>query len=170
MYQRILVPVDGSATSNQGLDEAIKLARLTGARLRLINVVDELSFATGAAAGFSVYTVDVLESLRQAGQDILQAASQRVQQGQVGVESALFECFDRRVSDLIVDEASKWHADLIVLGTHGRRGVRRLVLGSDAEQILRSATVPVLLVRSVAPAAPAAPADPRANDAGKSAA
>jgi nucleotide-binding universal stress UspA family protein len=71
MYQRILVPVDGSPTSKLGLDEAIKLAGLTGARLRLINV------------------------------DIMEAASKRVQQHEIGVGTALFECFDRRVSDLV---------------------------------------------------------------------
>jgi len=53
------------------------------------------------------------------------------------------------VSDLVIDQAREWGANLIVLGTHGRRGVNRMLLGSDAEQILRMATVPVLLVRAV---------------------
>lgn len=164
MYQRILVPVDGSPTSSKGLDEAIRLAKLTGARLRLVNVVDEITFATGFE-GYAAYTTDVLHELKQAGEKILANATATVQAAGVEVDSALFESFSGRVSDLVVGEATRWGADLIVVGTHGRRGVRRFVLGSDAEQIVRAAPTPVLLVRAAEPA-PAAEgptgADPRA--------
>jgi nucleotide-binding universal stress UspA family protein len=53
-----------------------------------------------------------------------------------------------RVSEVVVEQAKVWRADLIVLGTHGRRGVGRFLLGSDAEQVARTASVPVLLVRA----------------------
>ena len=66
----------------------------------------------------------------------------------VAVDAVLLESFAARVSDLVVEQALGWKADLIVIGTHGRRGVRRMLLGSDAEQILRQAPVPVLLVRA----------------------
>lgn len=59
----------------------------------------------------------------------------------------LHETFAGRLSDFVVEQAHIWKADLIVIGTHGRRGVRRLLLGSDAEQVLRTSPVPVLLVR-----------------------
>lgn len=59
----------------------------------------------------------------------------------------LLESIGGRAADLIVDQAKQWNADLIVMGTHGRRGLRRLALGSDAELVVRSASVPVLLVR-----------------------
>jgi nucleotide-binding universal stress UspA family protein len=62
----------------------------------------------------------------------------------------MIESFGGRAADFIVEQARKWRADLIVLGTHGRRGVRRLVMGSDAEQVIRATRVPVLLVRSKA--------------------
>jgi len=55
--------------------------------------------------------------------------------------------FDKRVSDAIEQEAESWHADLIVIGTHGRRGFRRLLLGSVAENLIRTSTKPVLLIR-----------------------
>jgi nucleotide-binding universal stress UspA family protein len=60
----------------------------------------------------------------------------------------MLESFGGRAADFIVEQANKWRADLIVLGTHGRRGVKRLVMGSDAEQVIRTARVPVLLVKS----------------------
>ncbi|MCG3189203.1 MAG: hypothetical protein LKCHEGNO_01489 [Burkholderiaceae bacterium] len=62
-------------------------------------------------------------------------------------ETALNDTFTARVCDVVVQEALEWKADLIVIGTHGRRGASRLLLGSDAEQVLRLAPVPVLLVR-----------------------
>ena len=99
--------------------------------------------------GFSAaYTGDLLQKLRDAGEQILDTARATVKDAGVEVDTALFEGLAGRVSDLVVDEAKRWNADLIVVGTHGRRGVRRFVLGSDAEQILRTAPVPVLLVRS----------------------
>ena len=147
MYSRILVPVDGSQTSDRGLEEAIKLARLTGARLRLVHVVDELMFATGMD-GFGAMTADLTLLLREAGEQILKTGKARVEASGVPVETALFEAFTGRVCDLVIAEAKSWSADLIVLGTHGRRGVGRVFMGSDAEQIVRLAPIPVLLVRA----------------------
>ena len=146
MYQRILVPVDGSATSQKGVSEAIALAKLTGGRIRLVHVVDELSIAMSADA-FAGYSGAVLPLLREGGEQILAQARERVDTAGVPVDTSLHEVFAGRVSDLVAQEASAWAADLIVIGTHGRRGLGRMVLGSDAEQILRVAPVPVLLVR-----------------------
>jgi nucleotide-binding universal stress UspA family protein len=156
MYTHILVPVDGSPTSNHGLDEAVKLATLTGARLRLIHVVDELVYAT-SLDGMGAMATDLIPLLREGGEKILQIAKSRVEASGVPVETALFDTFAERVCDLVVAEAMRWHADLIVLGTHGRRGVGRVLMGSDAEQIVRLAPTPVLLVRdnNAAPAATA---------------
>ena len=66
----------------------------------------------------------------------------------VAVDTALDECFARKTADVILDAAKDWSADLIVIGTHGRRGPSRLFMGSDAELVVRAANVPVLLVRS----------------------
>ena len=159
MYQRILVPIDGSPTSNRGLDEAIQLARLTGASLRLIHIVDEMTFATGFET-YAAYAGDVIPMMRQAGEEILALGKARVAAaGLDKVETQLLESFAVRVWELVVEQAQDWKADLIVIGTHGRRGMGRLLMGSDAEQILRMAPVPVLLVR--APEAAAAAADVR---------
>ena len=147
MYKRILVPLDGSATSIKGLDEAIRLASLTGARLRLIHVVDELLVVTGFET-YPTYVNEVVPLLKQQGERILEDAKARALAGGATVETKLLECLGHRASEIILDEARAWNADLVVLGTHGRRGFRRLFLGSDAEQISRSSTVPVLLVRA----------------------
>lgn len=150
MYGRILVPVDGSETSTRGLDEALRLARLTGARLRLVHVIDELSLMAGMDT-FATMSADTVRLLREGGRQILAAAEARAAAAGLVAETVLVDSFTRGVSDEIVHQCQEWGADLVVLGTHGRRGVKRLLLGSDAEQILRLAPTPVLLVRSAPP-------------------
>jgi nucleotide-binding universal stress UspA family protein len=146
MYQKILVPVDGSATSDLGLQEATKLAKLTGASMRVLHVVDVLSLAI-AGEGTAAMAGDVLASVREGGRTILRRAEASVQAAHLPVDTVLHENTSGRVAEIVADEAASWGADLVVLGTHGRRGVGRLILGSDAEQVLRLAPVPVLLVR-----------------------
>jgi nucleotide-binding universal stress UspA family protein len=148
MYQRILVPVDGSHTSTLGLQEAIRIAINQRARLRLIHVVDELV----VAQNFEGYinTGDLLDALRDAGKKAIAKALAMTRKHDLRAEASMFESIGGRVAEVIVKEAKKWRADLIVMGTHGRRGVTRMVLGSDAEAVLRATPVPVLLVRSPA--------------------
>ena len=166
MYQRILVPLDGSATSLRGLDEAIRLAQLTGATLRLIHVVDELKYVTGFES-FASYSGDLVPLMAKAGSQLLEEGRERVQRAGIKAESVLFTSLAGRVSELVVDQAKAWQADLIVIGTHGRHGVARAMLGSDAEQVLRMAPVPVLLVNAhrVDGEAEGEPAPPAAAEA-----
>ena len=147
MYQRILVPVDGSPTSARGLEEAIGIARLTHGRLRLLHVIDELSFALAMDA-YSGFAGDWLNVLRERGRSLLDEWGATAQAAGIEADLVLCDTFSGSVQEKVTAEASKWPADLIVVGTHGRRGVGRLVMGSSAEQILRYATVPVLLVRA----------------------
>ena len=147
MYQRILVPVDGSTCAARGLSEAIALAGLTHGVIRLVHVIDEPFVAIGAdgAAGAAA---DLVAVARQGAERVLADATKVVESAGLPVEGALLDTFDGRLCDLVVQAAREWPADLVVIGTHGRRGVGRLLLGSDAEQILRLSPVPVLLVRS----------------------
>jgi nucleotide-binding universal stress UspA family protein len=151
MYQRILVPVDGSPTSTRGLQEAVRLAKLTQGRLRLLHVVDDLSFALAMDA-YAGYSGDWMQALRDGGKQVLDDAKAIVAAAGLEAETVLYDSVEGRVHELTVAEAAKWPADLIVIGTHGRRGIGRLVLGSSAEYVLRLSPVPVLLVR--APEAP----------------
>ena len=146
MYERILVPLDGSTTSRRGLDEAVAVAGKFGSRLRLLHVVDDAALAlSGSAAASNIG--DLLTLLAEGGEKILADAKRDVQERGLSAETVLHHSFSGRVCDVIVKEAADWKADLIVIGTHGRRGAGRLFLGSDAEQVLRLAPVPVLLVR-----------------------
>ncbi|MDM0116358.1 universal stress protein [Variovorax sp. J22R133] len=147
MYQRILVPIDGSETALKGLDEALKVAKLTGASVRLIHIVDQLSYVTGFET-FVTYDKDLLPALERAGEQILQEGRVRAESTGVKTETLLFTSLADPVCDLVVSQARSWKADLIVIGTHGRRGVSRAMMGSDAEQIVRISPVPVLLVRA----------------------
>jgi nucleotide-binding universal stress UspA family protein len=146
MYQHILIAVDGSDVSNHALREAIALARNQHAALRIVHVVDEVTLNwEGEYADMS----EILESFRKSGQRILENAQNIAREAGMEHEAKLLEIqtFGHRISDLILEEAKDWPADLIVVGTHGRRGLHAVLLGSVSDGILRRATVPVLLVR-----------------------
>ena len=149
MYQRILVAIDGSETANAGLDQAIALARLTGGRLRLLHALDDLVHACGFESA-AVYGADVLPRARAQGEAVLAAGAERARLAGVEVETVLVEMLGERLCEAVVAAAKAWDAELIVLGTHGRRGADRFFIGSDAEQVLRIAPAPVLLVRAPA--------------------
>jgi len=149
MFKKILVPIDGSPASTLGLNEAIKLARDQGAKLRLFHLVDEY-VAVSSMDGVTLDTGDLLDAMRETGNKIVAKAQAQARRHGLTPEAVMLESFGGRAADFIVQQAKKWGADLIVLGTHGRRGVKRLVMGSDAEQVIRTAPVPVLLVRSKA--------------------
>lgn len=143
MYKKILVAVDGSATSLRGLDEALRVAKATGGRLLLVHVVNELIVADPPAGCYDL----IMQSLRESGVKVLEEAVARVRRADVPCEQKLIETLGSQAANEIVREAKQWPADLIVLGTHGRRGLKRLAMGSDAETVLRMAPVPVLMVR-----------------------
>ncbi len=146
MYQRILVPVDGSETSRRALQEAIRLGDST-ARLRLIYVVEEI--ISMGTEGYDFIDHDALrQAMRQAGERILAQAAEQVRQAGKRAEVALLDTNGQRIASVIETEARQWQADLIVIGTHGRTGLSRLLLGSVAEGVMRVASVPVLLIRA----------------------
>ncbi len=146
LYHQILVPVEGSPSSDKALDEAIRLARRMGARLRLLHVVDELDYVNGFESAAS-YAHEIIPLMRAAGEKLLAHGKQKAQDQGVPADSVLVLEGPGRICDHVAGQASLAKADLIVLGSHGRRGVARLLLGSDAEQIVRTAPVPVLVVR-----------------------
>jgi nucleotide-binding universal stress UspA family protein len=148
MYARILVPVDGSETSSKGLEEAIEIAKSQGSTLCLLHVVNEFIFDYSYGPG--VYAANLIDSLRERGKAVLDESAALARKQGVQVEPLMLESIGGPAAEFIVSKASELKADLIVMGTHGRRGLRRLALGSDAEQVIRSAPVPVLLVRAPA--------------------
>lgn len=146
MYKRILVPIDGSSTANLALREAIALASRGGVTLRLVHVVDKLEFAPTVETARAM--AERRKLLRKNGKSILERARADALKQGVVVETLLLESPGGRVAENIVEHAAKWSADLIAIGTHGRRGINRLMMGSDAEQVVRTSPVPVLVVRA----------------------
>lgn len=146
MYQRILVPVADDAVSDAGLDEAIRLARLGGGAVRLLHLVNELPYI-GEAALYVTAPSDDARGALQRGADLLAVRVRRAVLAGVEVDTLLVEGSGQRLAEVVGAQVAAWPADLVVLGTHGRHGIARAVLGSEAEQIVRRSTVPVLLVR-----------------------
>ncbi len=149
MYKKIMVPIDGSPASNLGLDEAIKLAQDQHAHLRILHVLNEWLLITPDTAGVNIG--DIQDEMRRSGDALLNEADARARAAGVEATTALIEQMGTPVGAAILRHAESWPADLIVCGTHGRRGVRRLVLGSDAEYIIRHTHIPVLLRRHPEP-------------------
>ncbi len=146
MYQRILVPVDDSATSALALAEACKLAKEVGAAMRLVHVVDLAQFGWGGAEFLDA--AELQGSIKQAGEQVLATSRGKVEAQGLAAESAILESWGDRIASVIVEDANKWGADLLVMGTHGLGGLMHLLMGSVAEGVLKQADVPVLLVRN----------------------
>ncbi len=99
--------------------------------------------------GFVAFN-DIIDALKRSGRDALEAASRRARDAGLEPETALIEQYSGRVADAIVGETRRWSADLIVMGTHGRRGLQHALVGSEAEGVMHKAPVPLLLVRGKA--------------------
>ena len=172
MFKQVMVAVDGSPTANRGLKAAIGLASDQHASLAIVHVIDDtagVSYVGDMGYIPANYVDSLLEDLRKSGRRILEKALAAARDGGVEAKMALVETRGRTVADTIVSQARKLRADVIVLGTHGRRGLRRVLMGSDAEAVLREARIPVLLVRTPEGSRAARPAQPRPRRAGKTA-
>jgi nucleotide-binding universal stress UspA family protein len=142
MFKRILVPVDGSEPSTRALVTALQMARDAGGRVRLLHVLDEYAYLSGFE-----YSGQVLEAARKWAGKALADGMAVAESSGVPADKRLVETPGGRLGDVVADEARAWEADLVVVGTHGRRGLSRAFLGSGAEQVIRMAPVPVLAVR-----------------------
>jgi nucleotide-binding universal stress UspA family protein len=151
MFKRIVVAIDGSAPSTHAFNMALGLAREQHAELHAVHVVDAAAALRGiAGAGFGApqYLQTMLDDLRAAGAKTLAHAHAAATRSGQPLNGVLVDTQGGTVAQAILSQARRLHADVIVMGTHGRRGLGRLVMGSDAEGVLREARVPVLLVRS----------------------
>ena len=145
MYHNILVPVDGSETAERALREAIPLARELSSRLRVVHVVNA---APWIAEGTTAVIDDLVTQLRSTGESIVHEAKAAARSAGIEVDDRVIEAIGEPAGEIIISQAKDWPADLIVCGTHGRRGLKRLIMGSDAEYIVRHSPVPVLLIRA----------------------
>jgi nucleotide-binding universal stress UspA family protein len=146
-FKRILVPCDGSEVSNRALVSALQLARDGGGQVRLLHVLDQLDYFAG---GYEYVGASVLEELQRQARKVIEDAAAICQSAGVPYDSVLLDEPGGRLGDKVAEQALAWDADLVVVGTHGRKGLSRAMLGSGAEQIVRFAPVPVLVVREKA--------------------
>ena len=147
MYDPILLALDGSELAERALPHAVALARQFGARLLLVRVVPPVVQPLGVEPGFSPASgyAQVIEAESAAARAYVDHLAQRLQQDGITVE-ALTPLGEPAAS--ILEVAAERGAGLIVMATHGRSGLSRLVFGSVAERVLREASVPLLLVRA----------------------
>ncbi|MBA4327807.1 MAG: universal stress protein [Polaromonas sp.] len=148
MYRRILVAVDGSSTSTKAVLAAVELASYSGGRseIRLIHVLDEMTYFTGLSP-YAGESGAVIAAMQEAGRKILADALAIVQSAGIRADTVLIDQFGTHLAEAVAAQARQWDASLTVVGTHGRRGIGRMLLGSGAEQIIRLAPGPVLVVR-----------------------
>jgi nucleotide-binding universal stress UspA family protein len=154
-FKHLLIPLDGSATSNLALETGIDLARRLGSSLTLLHVVPEPPLPTGdfIGAGYAVIDWQAQQNAaKRDGEHILADAATRC--GALEMRTRLLEAQQlevgrRDAATVILEVAREEHSDLIVMGTHARRGLDRLLLGSVAERVAHHADVPVLLLRAI---------------------
>ncbi|WP_049986980.1 universal stress protein [Halobellus rufus] len=137
MYETILVPTDGSDQADAALDHALSLARQHDATVHLLYVADSNRDSVTTLGG------EVVDALEQEGERIL-AETMEGLDGTVDVVDAIET---GGPVETILDYAELVEADLVVMGTHGRRGLDRYLLGSTTERVVRLSPVPVLTVR-----------------------
>lgn len=146
MYARILTAVDGSPHSQNALEHATALAKGLAARLRIVHVIDMGWLPIGPELAIDIEPF--ARARRAAGEKTLAAARDATRNAGIEAELSLIETArpTQRTAEAIAEEADRWRADLVIVGTHGRSGVQRLLLGSVAEGVARLSAAPVLLV------------------------
>lgn len=151
MFEKILVPIDGSETSNRGFEQAVDLASALKARLVVLHVVNDLALLLDSAG--QADTVGEHDANMRAGKELVAAAGKAAAAKGVECDRAVLDARSEATADVICREAESRQCHLIVMGTHGRRGWKRLTLGSNADLVVRQASMPVMLVRHAGSAA-----------------
>lgn len=144
MFKHILVPVDGSSTSQMAVGKAIELAKAFGSTVTVIYVIDPYPF-TGVGTDFAYGQAEYLNAANAEANAAVHAAKENFAAVGVGVDTSVVEAHTAWRG--IVESGDSLKADLIVMGSHGRSGLEKLVLGSVAQAVLSHTKLPVLVVR-----------------------
>ncbi len=142
MYKRVCVAIDGSSTADHALSEALRMCEGQPVSVLLLSVVD---VRVNAAEGVNFESM--YKAWRNEAKKALDAAAAAVRASSIEPETNLVDTDGKAVARTVVEEAERWRADVIVIGTHGRGGFKRLMLGGVADQVVRSSAIPVLVVR-----------------------
>lgn len=150
MYTHILIAIDDSATSLKALEEAILLAKQQNAKLEIIHAVDESILQTVTTHGEMLAPADQLQrSMANSGDAILEDARRMAEEAGISPLTKLLVSRDQHAADQITEAVEQSKPDLLVVGSHGRRGFKRLLLGSVAEDLVRKVSVSMLIVRGL---------------------
>jgi nucleotide-binding universal stress UspA family protein len=151
MYAHILLSTDGSAVARNGLKHGIALAKALKAKVTVIAVTESLpiDYGSGHASGWipSQKEVDAFDAAckERAGKDLDEA---RAMAEEAGISADLLHVPDAHPATAIIETAKSEGCDLIVMGSHGRRGLKKLFLGSQTSEVLADGSLPVLVVHN----------------------
>lgn len=153
MFKHLLVPLDGSTFAEAALPAVIEIASRFQSEITLLQVLQAPYFFTGTdGPGYVELLAEIREQTHDEAMKYLETQRTRLRQYGFRVHIKVIEL--EPVAAAILDEVAQSHADTIVMSTHGRGGLSRWVFGSVADKVLRSAAVPVLLIRATAESAP----------------
>ena len=144
MFKHILVPVDGSETAQGAVEKAAGLAKAFGSAVTVIYVIDPYPF-TGLGSDFAYGQAEYLAAATAEAGEAIKTSQQLLQDAGVPVKTSVVEAHS--IWRGILDAAASAGADLIVMGSHGRHGVEKIVLGSVAQRVLSHSHLPVFVVR-----------------------
>jgi nucleotide-binding universal stress UspA family protein len=147
MYQRILVATDGSKLSNQAVEHALKLADATGAEVVALKVVPRYpqTYFEGGVALAAEEVKRIEKEWQAEAQEVVNAVKAQGQKMTLKVKATTVK--SDLIAEAIIAAAKRHKADLIVMASHGRRGLKRLLLGSETQQVLTHSHIPVLVLR-----------------------
>ncbi len=144
MFKKILLSVDGSSTSNQAIEKTMAMAEAFKSQVTVVSVIDDYAF-TGVGVDFAYGQTEYLQAATAEANATLNTVKQLFEARCIPVVSSLVE--GHAVYKGILDTAQSTGADLIVMGSHGRQGLKKLILGSVAAQVLSHTHLPVMIVR-----------------------
>ncbi|MDO8250741.1 MAG: universal stress protein [Rhodoferax sp.] len=144
MFKHILVPIDGSATAHLAVEKAIGLAKVFGSRVTAIFVIDPYPF-TGVGTDFAYGQAEYLNAATAEANAAIKDAKTAFDAAGVSADTSVVEAHAAWRG--VVQAAESLQADLIVMGSHGRSGLEKLVLGSVTQAVLSHTRLPVLVVR-----------------------
>ena len=146
MYKHILISTDGSEVAQKGVDHGLSLARSLGAKITIVTVTER--FPMSPSPDWIPGPADIADwDARQKEAATKVLADVKAAAGRLGVAAETVHVPDAQPAETIVATAKEYHCDFIVMASHGRRGLRRLLLGSQTSEVLLSSPVPVLVVR-----------------------
>ena len=147
MYQRILIATDGSTLSRKAIDSGIEMAELTGAQIIVLKVVPRypVSYFEGGVALSVNNVANIEKQWAEAAQAVVAAVKAKAEAK--GIKAKAVTHTSDLVAESIIAVAKKNKCDLIVMASHGRRGIKRVLMGSETKHVLTHSHIPVLVLR-----------------------